>query len=208
MLARLKERQDLHMLIIGDSISAGYSASSHVGVAPREPSYSVRVAAGLQRTYKADIFLNNISVPGWRASQGADQVQASHIADTHPDLVIIAFGMNDVDSHDPGAYRDSIQRIIRDIQTVSPETEFILVAPMVGNKDWPATPVDQFALYRDQLASLTGTGVVMADMTAIWKGLLERKTFFDLTGNGLNHPNDFGHRLYAQVLLCLLVNDH
>ena len=208
VLARLKGRENLHMLIIGDSISAGYSASSAIGVAPREPSYSVRVAAGLQRTYRADIFLHNISVPGWRASQGADQVQASHIADTHPDLVIIAFGMNDVGTHDPGAYRDSIQQIIRDIRTVSPETEFILVAPMVGNKDWPSTPVNQFALYRDQLASLTGTGVVMADMTAIWKGLLKRKTFFDLTGNGLNHPNDFGHRLYAQALLGLLVNNH
>jgi hypothetical protein len=23
----------------------------------------------------------------------------------------------------------------------------------------------------------------------------------DLTGNGLNHPNDFGHRLYAQAIL-------
>ncbi|MBX7074950.1 MAG: hypothetical protein K1X71_17550 [Pirellulales bacterium] len=27
----------------------------------------------------------------------------------------------------------------------------------------------------------------------------------DLTGNGLNHPNDFGHRLYAQTILALLV---
>ena len=27
----------------------------------------------------------------------------------------------------------------------------------------------------------------------------------DLTGNGVNHPSDFGHRLYAQVILALLV---
>lgn len=205
--ALLKGRQDLHMLIIGDSISAGYSSSSYLGVPPREPSYAVRVAAGLQRTYGTNIFMNNISVPGWSASQGADRVQASHIADTRPDLVIIAFGMNDVGSHKPDAYRDSIQRIIRDIQAVSPESEFILVAPMIGNRDWPSTPLDQFALYRDQLASLAGTNVAMVDMTAIWKGLLQRKTFFDVTGNGLNHPNDFGHRLYAQALLSLLMNE-
>jgi hypothetical protein len=24
-------------------------------------------------------------------------------------------------------------------------------------------------------------------------------------GNGINHPNDFGHRVYAQVILALLV---
>jgi hypothetical protein len=28
---------------------------------------------------------------------------------------------------------------------------------------------------------------------------------FDLTGNGLNHPNDHGHRLYAQGILEALV---
>ncbi|MCA9060384.1 MAG: hypothetical protein KDA85_17865, partial [Planctomycetaceae bacterium] len=28
----------------------------------------------------------------------------------------------------------------------------------------------------------------------------------DLTGNGVNHPNDFGHRVYAQVLASLLLH--
>ena len=31
------------------------------------------------------------------------------------------------------------------------------------------------------------------------------KQDWDLTGNGVNHPNDFGHRVYAQVLSTLLV---
>jgi hypothetical protein len=26
-----------------------------------------------------------------------------------------------------------------------------------------------------------------------------------MTGNGVNHPNDFGHRIYAQVLSALLI---
>jgi hypothetical protein len=30
--------------------------------------------------------------------------------------------------------------------------------------------------------------------------------YYDVTGNGLNHPNDFGHRLYAQVVLAQLVD--
>jgi len=33
------------------------------------------------------------------------------------------------------------------------------------------------------------------------QGLLERKSVYDLTGNGINHPNDFGHRVYAQTIL-------
>jgi hypothetical protein len=42
-------------------------------------------------------------------------------------------------------------------------------------------------------------------MTQVWFDLLRRKSVYDVTGNGINHPNDFGHRLYAQVILSLLV---
>jgi hypothetical protein len=44
-------------------------------------------------------------------------------------------------------------------------------------------------------------GIAVADVTSLWTKALERKTFYDLTGNGVNHPNDFGHRLYAHVLI-------
>jgi hypothetical protein len=50
---------------------------------------------------------------------------------------------------------------------------------------------------------LQGPGVAVADLTSFWSVFLERKRFDDLTGNGVNHPNDFGHRVYAQVLLSL-----
>jgi hypothetical protein len=30
--------------------------------------------------------------------------------------------------------------------------------------------------------------------------LLKRKPFSDLSGNNINHPNDFGHRVYAQII--------
>ena len=44
----------------------------------------------------------------------------------------------------------------------------------------------------------------LADLTAVWSEMLERKKDWDLTGNGVNHPNDFGHRVYAQVRCELL----
>jgi acyl-CoA thioesterase-1 len=51
------------------------------------------------------------------------------------------------------------------------------------------------------LAGAEGPGMAVADLTSFWELLLTRKTFADITGNGVNHPNDFGHRVYAQVLL-------
>jgi acyl-CoA thioesterase I len=85
-------------------------------------------------------------------------------------------------------------------------TEVILVASRMGNPNWAATPPEMFPWYRDALASLEGPCVVLADLTAAWPKLLERKRFVDMTGKGVNHPNDYGHRLYAQVILALLVD--
>ena len=40
----------------------------------------------------------------------------------------------------------------------------------------------------------------LADVQTVWRKFLQRKSFYDLTGNGVNHPNDYGHRIYASVI--------
>jgi hypothetical protein len=87
-----------------------------------------------------------------------------------------------------------------------PESEVILVATMLGNDEWIHTPREMFNRYRDELKSLIAPGVALVDMTAVWEEQLQAKEMFDLTGNGLNHPNDFGHRLYAQGVLELILD--
>jgi hypothetical protein len=88
-----------------------------------------------------------------------------------------------------------------------PDTEIILVATMLGNDEWIHTPREMFDRYRDELKSLVSPGVALVDMTAVWEEQLRFKEMFDLTGNGLNHPNDFGHRLYAQGVLESVLGD-
>ncbi len=75
---------------------------------------------------------------------------------------------------------------------------------MLGNRDWTRLNHDVFPQYRDRLAELCGNGIVLADLTSIWTEFLKRKHDWDQTGNGVNHPNDFGHRVYAQTILALL----
>jgi hypothetical protein len=84
-------------------------------------------------------------------------------------------------------------------------TIIILIATMLGNADWVTLKQPLFPQYRDALSQLGGPGVALADMTSIWTELLRHKKDWDLTGNGVNHPNDFGHRIYAQVLSALLI---
>jgi acyl-CoA thioesterase I len=91
------------------------------------------------------------------------------------------------------------------IHAADPDIEVILVASMLGHKEWIHTPREMFAKYRDALAELVGPGVALADVTQVWEDQLKSKHDLDLTGNGLNHPNDYGHRLYARTILDLLV---
>ena len=44
-------------------------------------------------------------------------------------------------------------------------------------------------------------GVAVADVTSVHEHLLTRKAFRDMSANNINHPNDYVHRVYAQVVL-------
>ena len=46
-------------------------------------------------------------------------------------------------------------------------------------------------------------GIAPADLTSHWTEMLKRDS--DLTGSGVNHPSDFGHRVYASAILALLI---
>ena len=94
--------------------------------------------------------------------------------------------------------------MIEYIRKQLPNAEFVLVASMLGNRDWTTLKHELFPKYRDALKELCEPGIALADMTSIWTGILERKQDWDQTGNGVNHPNDFGHRIYAQVIAKLL----
>lgn len=201
--ARLKNKEPLTLVATGDSITNGYNASAFTKTTPGVPPYPDLVAGQLERATGSKVTMRNLAVNGWSSGQGA--AEFGKVVELNPDLVIIAFGMNDVGRRDPEGYKANIKSMVDQLHKARPEAEIILVATMTGNPDWRATPADMFPVYRDALKSLEGPGVVVADLTAIWQRLLERKRFVDLTGNGVNHPNDYGHRVYAQAILTLLL---
>jgi lysophospholipase L1-like esterase len=202
-IARLRKRRPLTLSVSGDSISQGYNASGFTKAPPHQPPYPELVTKQLEKAYGSKVTLKNRAVAGWSVGQGVKDLEKL-LADK-PDLVIIAYGMNDVGGRNPEGYKAAIAAILKRIREASSSTEVILVSSMLGNPEWAATPKEMFPRYRDALASLTGPGVALVDMTAIWQQLLKRKRFVDVTGNGVNHPNDYGHRLYAQAILALLI---
>ncbi len=203
-MARLQARKPLHVVLLGDSISVGCNASKLIGLPPFQPAYGELFIESLRQAYGTDIAFENRSVSGQTASWGASVVKDMVLA--KPDLMIIAFGMNDAAGGASGpAFSAATKAQIDGVRAALPETEFILVASFPGNGEWTLMDVTRFPVYRDELAKLCGPGIALADVTSLWNDMLKVKSHRDVTGNGVNHPNDFGHRLYAQVLSALLI---
>lgn len=202
-IKKLQKHDTTSIVLLGDSISTGCNASGWAGGAPFQPAFFGLLQENLQHHYQNRIALTNLSVGGKDTKWALTQVDEVVKAD--PDLVIIAFGMNDSAGRSAEEFKANTKALIEQIQKKQPRAEFILVAPMLGNRDWIRLKHELFPQYRDALAELATRGVALADMTSLWTEFFKHKQDWDLTGNGVNHPNDFGHRVYAQVLSTLLI---
>jgi lysophospholipase L1-like esterase len=201
--AKLKSRQPFKLVVLGDSISTGASASQSFCKPPFQPGFAELVANALRVKHSAPVTLKNLSVGGKAANWGV--TEAAHAAEEHPDLVIIGFGMNDASGGvSVEDYSRDLEKIMATVRSSSPDADFILVATWPGNPEWAHSDWPRYEQYRQALSRLAGPGVAMADLTSLFEEILKTKKFDDLTGNGLNHPNDFGHTIYAQAILQLI----
>jgi lysophospholipase L1-like esterase len=202
-IARLQAAEPLSVVILGDSISTGCNASGWAGGPPYQPAYPQLLQLRLQSHYHADVAITNLSVGGKDTAWALTMIDP--VVAAKPDLVIIAFGANDAHGRPASEYQANTRAVIDRVREKLPEAEFILVASLIGNPNWVSLKTKLFPQYRDALHTLCSNGVVLADVTSLWSRFLELKQDWDHTGNGVNHPNDFGHRVYAQVISSLLV---
>ena len=84
----------------------------------------------------------------------------------------------------------------------NPVMEFVLIGSMPGNAEWKCTPPAATRAFAGELDALakTDAGIAFIDIGGYWEKYFVNKKFRDLTGNGVNHPNDFGHRFYAKTI--------
>jgi lysophospholipase L1-like esterase len=131
---------------------------------------------------------------------------SANLADVASDLVIVAVGMNDMAGSITGAqFQSNLQQIIAAARWCNSATEVLLVSSWPSNPDWTLTNNQAFVDYNAAMYQLAGStqGVSVADVTsAVWNSeMLNTKSFYDVTGNGVNHPNDWMYTLYAQTVL-------
>ena len=186
---------------LGDSISEGYNASGYLKVMPFQPPFAELTANALKEHFPARVELLNLGVNGYTSAvplEKDDRYLASE-----PDLLVIAFGMNDL-RNDIASYIANIREIISRCHARYPHAEYLLVSPMSGNPEWCYTPLAksrEMAAALDEFVKNSPADHALARLTALWECLLEKKSFMDLTGNGVNHPNDYGHRVLAAGVL-------
>ncbi len=198
----LEAGRPLKMVVFGDSISAGGSASGRAVRAPWMPRWSDLVAAELERKYGSDIETINSSLGGMVSAWGRKAVDGL-VACEKPDLVILGFGMNDAGFSVPTEdFAANTQAIMDAIRARNPDAEFILLMSFQNNSKWRS--LEPMVGYLGALKAMEGPGVTVVDIWTMHATLLENKTYWDMTGNHVNHPNDFLVRVYAQTLLAAL----
>ena len=219
-IEKLKTEKEAKIMFYGDSITVGCNASGTPYGSYRNPflpAWDDLVTNSLEKLYGANITKYNAAVGGWTTAQGAENINTkfSEVGASFAeiDLFVIAFGMNDPATSEAD-YVASIKQMINAYYAANPTGSVLLVSPMqpntqsemvAGNQDqWEnaLNGIKNSAEYNGKNISLAKVFTVFSELISV-SGKLSR----DYLGNNINHPNDFGVRIYAQVILRTLCGD-
>ena len=128
-----------------------------------------------------------------------------------PDFVLIAFGMNDTLS--AADYSAKHEAMVSAIHAALPDAAVLLVSPMMPNPEvagldsrWTLFPQYEQALVA-LVAKFRAAGfarIGCANVNTVYAAVLAKKRFRDMTGNNINHCNDFSARIYRDTILAAM----
>lgn len=213
---KLNNKQPVKILFTGDSITNGGDSSYAHNIKPYQPTWNLMVVENLKQSYG----FNNIKGVT-KAYSGANSAQALFdqwgnytpkqdiidAAANDTDLIVIAYGMNDGATNYISASNtvDNINQIVALVRKKNPNVEVLVVSPML-----PKSSKMDDTIHRQYpsafKAAFDKSGSAVADVTTVHLKLLEKKDYYSMSGNGINHPNDFLIRLYAQTICATLVD--
>jgi lysophospholipase L1-like esterase len=220
---RLQSALPVKLLFYGDSITCGYNSSGKVNVEPHLPDWTLLVTESLKKDWPAVPFGYLNTAVGGKSSGWAVENAVERAANHTPDLAVLAFGMNDGSGNTaPEQFKDNIVSVMSAVLNKNPSCEFLLLATSLANpevlrfnerqREQGEDPcaMDHRSFEGNQrdflpaLLSLEREGVVVADMTTLHGHILKAKRFHDMSGNNVNHPNDFFARIHAQLIMATL----
>lgn len=193
--ARLQSNGKVTIVFWGDSVTAGGSASTP---AKRFPDL---VAAGLREEFKgATVNLVNAGIGGSNIDERLPSLQ-NDVLSHHPDLVVVEF-VNDM-GLSPATIRKDYTQAIRELKASG--SEVILTTPHFTMPEMmkirtlhDRDPRPGVAVLREVARE---QNVGLADVSRRWEHLaVEGTPYVALLYNGINHPDDRGHEIYAKSI--------
>ena len=197
--------EEINFLVFGDSISVGYGSSKFLNIPPFQLSYSEIVAEYLAKFYNKRVNFINLSKAGTN-SKWAKTVDFS--SEQVPNIAVIAFGMNEINNYIE-EYESNIKMIIDNIRKINADSFIVLVSSMHPNLEVNYTH-SNLVSFEEKLneIAINDDKIICANVTSASDWLYKhKKRFIDFGSNNKNHPNDFMHRIYAQVILYTLFGE-
>lgn len=204
--AKLDGGEDVRISIIGDSVAEGCSSSGFFRRSPYMPNFITLARDGLARDYPdSEISLFNIARGGTSSDWGANTTQINAIIDTAPDILFVHFGINDCGKNaGANSYADNIESMVLSVKDAVSNCEIVLIKAFTPNPlSYNTDLMEKYFRKLDYIAA-RNEGVYTLDMYKISVEMLKTKKYFDVTGNGINHLNDYSSRLYAMAIYSML----
>lgn len=204
-LAKLRAKEDLKVVFYGDSIATGANSSAFIEVAPYAESWPDMVVSWLEKKYESEIEVVNTAVGGVKTQWGIENV-SERVTAYNPDLVVIHFGGNDIELS-VAEHGQKMRTLTEKVRSENPDAEILLISGMLPNQEvlWAYQNQPYFEPELEAIGSELGIGV--AKVTTMHRTILQYKRYRDMTGNNVNHPNDFLARVYAQTVLQALAGE-
>lgn len=163
----------------------------------------------------------NAGIGGITAARSLERIDA-HVLSHNPDLVIVCFGLNDVNDHSMETYLYSLETIFK--KCLDFGSEVIFMTPNMLNtyvaEDTEKQHLEYAAITADYqnsgkmdnymnsaVALAEKMGVKVCDCYSKWKKLSETEDITLLLDNRINHPTAEMHELFAQSLFDVIFEE-
>ena len=214
--ARRVDASPVVIAALGDSVTQGVMEHHHLDSAG---VYHRFLQQELEAFYPTTTFSTiNAGVSGGNAVQGRERLERDVLAH-QPDLVLVAFGLNDSLGGEPGLplFEDALEGIVSRVRRETRAGVILVTPPFMARRRSFRIHPDHEALADDIIHAQTSGvlakyaetirrvavahTVILADVHAEWERMDADGLDTDMwLINGLNHPDRRGHKLAAQVI--------
>ncbi len=207
----LMENGPINIVVFGDSVSHGALGPDEIDY---ESVYHNRLKKKLNATRNyVPVNVINASIGGLTARASLPRMERD-VFSHNPDLVIICFGLNDVNG-ELEDYLDALRTMFA--RCIEAKTDTVFMTPNMLNTSVSPETEEKYYEYAHKTAEMQNSGrmdlymnkavklasdmgIKVCDCYSAWKELSKTKDITNLLANKINHPIREMHELFANEL--------